>query len=90
MTTLSIAVSVAVVMLDNIRAGMGQDKRHQLYVDFPFLCVGFLGQPSKPALEVITASSGVARLTFIVLPNNIQLIARWRKGVAQDSLGRNS
>jgi len=67
MTTLSIAVSVAVVMLENVRTEINQERRHQLYVDLPFLCVGFLGQSSKPALEVVTASPGVTWLTFVIL-----------------------
>ena len=70
MTTLSIAVSVAVVMLDNIRTEMFREKRHQLYVDFPLFCVGFLGQSSEPALEVVTASPGITWLTFVILPND--------------------
>ena len=70
MTTLNIAVSVAVVMLDDIRTATIKEKRHQLYVDLPFFCVGFLSQPSKPALEVVPASPGITWLTFVILPNN--------------------
>ena len=76
MTTLSIAVSVAVVMLNNIRTELSQGERHKLYVDLPLLCVRLLGQPSKPALEVISAGPGVTRLTFIVLHDNGQPIPR--------------
>ena len=85
MTTLSIAVSVAVVMLDNVRAERTQEKRHQLYVDLPLFCVGFLGQSSKPALEVVTASPGVSRLTFVILANDGQLIS---KEIVRHSQGR--
>ena len=67
MTTLSIAVSVAVVILDNIRIEPKGEERHQLYVDFTLFCVSFLGQPSKPALKVIAASPGIARLTLVIL-----------------------
>jgi len=70
MTTLSIAVSVAVVMLDDIRTVTIKEKRHQLYVDLPFFCIGFLSQPSKSALEVVAASPGITWLTFVILPNN--------------------
>jgi len=76
MTTLSIAVSVAVVMLARVRTETDQRGRHKLDVDLPLLCVRFLGQPSKPALEVISASPGVTRLTFVVLPNDGQPISR--------------
>jgi len=76
MTTLSIAVSVAVVMLDNIRNETNRRRRHKLYVDLPLLCVRFLGQPSEPAFEVISASPGVTRLTFVILPNDGQSISR--------------
>jgi hypothetical protein len=67
MTTLSIAVSVAVVMLDNIRIGPKGEERHQLDVYLTLFCVSFLGQPSKPALKVIAASPGITRLTLVIL-----------------------
>ena len=67
MTTLSIAVSVAVVMLDSVRAEAMREMRHQLYVDLPFLCVGFLSQSSKPTLEVIAACPRITWLTFVIL-----------------------
>ena len=70
MITLSIAVSVTVVMLDDIRTATIKEKRHQLHVDLPFFCVGFPGQLSKPALEVIAASPGITWPTFVILPNN--------------------
>ena len=67
MTTLSIAVSVAVVMLGSVRTEAMRKVRHQLYVDLAFLCVGFLSQASKPTLEVIAACPRVTRLTFEIL-----------------------
>ena len=67
MTTLSMAVSVAVVMLDRIRSGPAQERRHKLYVDFSLFGVGFLSQPSEPALEVITTAPRVTCLTFEIL-----------------------
>jgi len=72
MTTLSIAVSVAVVMLNNIRTETVREKRHKLYVDLPLFRVGFLGQSSKPALEVVAASPRITWLTFVILPNGGQ------------------
>jgi len=70
MTTLSIAVSVAVVMLKNVRTETNKEERHQLYVDLPLLCVGFLGQSSKPTLKVVAARPGVTLLTFVILAND--------------------
>lgn len=90
MTTLSIAVSVAVVMLDNIKTEPTQKKRHQLYVDLPLFCVGFLGQSSEPALEVFAASSGVTWLTFVILTDDCKLSSKYRRDAARDSQGRSS
>lgn len=78
-TTLSIAVSVAVVILCNVRIEAIREKRYRLYVDFPLFCVGFLGQSSKPTLEVVAASPGITRLTLIILPRNGQLIPEYSK-----------
>jgi len=72
MTTLSIAVSVAVVMLDNIRTEVIQEKRHRLYVDFPLLRVSLLSQSGEPTLEVVASGPWVTRLTFVILPNDSQ------------------
>lgn len=88
MTTLSIAVSVAVVMLDSVRTETIREMRYQLYVDLPFLCVGFLSQPSKPTLEVITTCPGVTWLTFEILSENGQLMPWYNKDMARGSLGR--
>ena len=89
MITLNIAVSVAVVMLDDIRTVTIKEKRYQLHVDLPFFCVVFLGQPSKPALEVIPASPRITRLTLVVLSNDGQPISRWTEEVSRDPPGRN-
>jgi hypothetical protein len=88
MTTLSIAVSVAVVMLDKIRTEPIRDKRHQLYVDLPLFCIGFLSQSRKPALEVVAARSEITWLTFVILPNDGQLVLRYDGETAHDSPGR--
>jgi len=88
MTILNIAVSVAVVMLDNIRTETNQWRRHKLYVDLPLLRARFVGQPSKSAFKVISASPGVTRFTFVVLPNDGQSISRWNREVVQDPPGR--
>lgn len=89
MTTLSIAVSVAVVMLNKIRTETVRErKKHKLYVDLPLFCIGFLGQSSKPALEVVAASPGITWLTFVILLNGGQLVSRYSEEIAHDSPGR--
>lgn len=88
MTTLSMAVSVAVVMLDNIRTRAAQTWRHELYVDLPLSCIGFLGQSGEPALKVVATGSRVTWFTFIILAIEGQLGSERSKGVARGSPGR--
>lgn len=83
-TTLSMAVSVAVVILNKIRTRTSENQRHRLNVDLSFLCIGLLGQSSEPALKVIAASSGVTWLTIIILVNEGQSVPMYSKEVVRD------
>lgn len=75
MITLSRAVSVELVMLGRISTGITQTHRYQLYVNLPLSCVGFPSQSSETELEVLSASSGVTWLTFIILAGSRQSIS---------------
>ena len=72
MTTLSMAVSVAVVILDKIRARTTKNETHKLYIDLSLFCVSFLRQSSEPALEVIAASPRITWLTIVILADKGQ------------------
>jgi hypothetical protein len=87
-TTLSMAVSVAVVILDGIRIGTTRKRSHRLYVDLPLFCIGFLGQSSEPTLEIVAAPSWVTWLTFIILAKKGQLNSEYPKQGARSSQGR--
>ena len=72
---LSMLMSMEQVMLDSISTRIAQMNSHQLYVDLPLFCIGFLSQPSEPAPEVFTTSLSVTWLTFIILVRGGQSIS---------------